>query len=168
MYETRVIKIESSIISSLLSDFCFLFWFFVICRLSSVFCFYAKQTQFTNCPNELNLFINNELCNFYQSGSSQNQTQFKPNSNPIKANQSQNKPNSNPIAQRPKMNANIYDTKVYSNKTVFRRKINKAKQTQFKPNFEGFTGLDNNLRKCYISCSKFLYGQIVKIGKRVI
>ena len=43
----------------------------------------------------------------------------KPNSNPIKA-------NSNPFCQKPKMNANIYYTKVYNNKTSVRREKNKA------------------------------------------
>jgi len=49
------------------------------CRESSTNqLFYAKQTQFTKCPNELNLFINNELCSIYLSDESQKQTQFKP------------------------------------------------------------------------------------------
>ncbi len=42
-----------------------------------------------------------------------------------KPNQTQFKANSNPIPKRPKMNINIYDTKVYDNKTAFRREINK-------------------------------------------
>ncbi len=65
--------------------------------------FYAKQTQFTKCPNKLNLFNNNELYNFCQSDKSQKQTQsnpiqsqYKPNSNPIMAKQSQYKAKTNP------------------------------------------------------------------------
>jgi hypothetical protein len=42
---------------------------------------YAKQTQFTKCPNEHKLIYNNELCNFCQSDESQKQSQ----TNPIKA-----------------------------------------------------------------------------------
>ncbi|MFX0198152.1 MAG: hypothetical protein ACFFCW_18695 [Candidatus Hodarchaeota archaeon] len=67
--------------------------------------------------------------------------------------QTQYKPNSNPIPERPKMNANIYYTSGYNNKTFFlapNTKPNKAKvvnnqsslidnqlrrQTQFKPKF---------------------------------
>jgi len=49
-------------------------------------------------------------------------------------NQTQFKANTNPIPERPKMNANIYNTIIYSNKAAFRRKKtnpNKPKQTQF-------------------------------------
>ena len=70
---------QSSVVCYLTSVFSLLYP--VICRLSSVFCFYAKQTQFTNCPNERKLIYNNELCNFYQSDESQKQSQFKPNTN---------------------------------------------------------------------------------------
>jgi len=87
--------------------------------------FYAKQTQFTNCPIEHNYLYNNDICNFYQSDKSQKQSQNKPNSKPIQTQfpkgqkmnvrnaitmnykdfipltgaqkQSQNKPNSKPI-----------------------------------------------------------------------
>ena len=52
-----------------------------------------------------------------------------------KPNQTQNKANSNPIAERAKMNVNIYQTKVYNNKTAFRRKKTNPIQTQFEPNF---------------------------------
>jgi len=59
-----------------------------------------------------------------------------------KANQSQSKPiqtqyepNSNPIPERPKMNENLFATKVYENITTFRLPKNKANskpiQTQF-------------------------------------
>jgi hypothetical protein len=48
-----------------------------------------------------------------------------------KPNQTQNKPNSNPIAERPKMNTNIYYTKVYKNKSAIRREKTNPIQTQF-------------------------------------
>jgi len=48
------------------------------------------------------------------------------------ANQTQNKPNSNPIAERPKMNANIYYTIDYNNEPAVRRIQNKPKQTHSK------------------------------------
>jgi len=52
-----------------------------------------------------------------------------------KPNQTQFKANSNPISEMPKMNVSIYYTKVYNNKTAFRRIRNKPKtnpiQTQF-------------------------------------
>ena len=109
------------------------------CRESSTNqLFFAKQTQFTNCPNRRNYLYNNELCNFYQSDKSQKQTQ----TNPI---QSQNKPNSNPIAERAKMNINVLVTKEYENKTAFRRIKNKANSNPISKNFEG---LDNNLNSC--------------------
>ncbi len=59
-----------------------------------------------------------------------------------KPNQTQYKPNSNPIAERPKMNVNNCYTKVYNNKTASGFRKNKPKQTQNKPNFEppGFPG----------------------------
>ena len=57
-------------------------------------------------------------------GDPQKQSQFK-------ANQSQFKPNSNPIAERAKIDAKCVFTKDYNNK---QRTINNAKQTQNKPN----------------------------------
>jgi len=48
-----------------------------------------------------------------------------------KPNQTQNKPNSNPITEIPKMNVNSYSTKVYQNKPRLRPQQNKPKQTQF-------------------------------------
>jgi len=50
-----------------------------------------------------------------------------------KPKQTQFKPNSNPIAKRPKMNASIYHTKVYSNKTAFGRNKNKPNSNPIKP-----------------------------------
>jgi hypothetical protein len=47
---------------------------------------YAKQTQFTNCPFKLNIFIDNDLYDFNLSDKSQKQTQsnpIKPNTNPL-------------------------------------------------------------------------------------
>ncbi len=38
---------------------------------------------------------------------------------------------SNPISEKPKMNANVYATKDYENKTAFRLEQNKPNQTQF-------------------------------------
>ncbi len=46
-------------------------------------------------------------------------------------NSPKNKPNSNPISKRPKMNANVFATKDYENKTAFRPQKNKPKQTQW-------------------------------------
>jgi hypothetical protein len=51
----------------------------------------------------------------------------KPNSNQI---QSQYKPKTNPIPERPKMNENLFATKVYENITTFRLEQNKPNQTQ--------------------------------------
>ncbi len=67
------------------------------------------------------------------------QSQYKPNTNPI---QTQYKPNTNPtcselvepIPEMPKMNENLFATKVYENITTFRLEQNKPKQTQYKPN----------------------------------
>jgi len=44
--------------------------------------------------------------------------------------QSQYKANSNPIPERPKMNENLFATKVYENITTFGLRQNKPKQTQ--------------------------------------
>jgi len=49
-----------------------------------------------------------------------------------KPNQTQNKPNSNPITERPKMNVNISYTMDYSNKTAFRRITNKPNSNPIK------------------------------------
>jgi len=49
-----------------------------------------------------------------------------------KPNQTQNKPNSNPITEIPKMNVNSYSTKAYQNKPLRRRGQNKPNQTQNK------------------------------------
>jgi hypothetical protein len=51
--------------------------------------------------------------------------------NPIKPNQTQYKANTNPIPERPKMNENLFATKVYENITTFRLRKNKPNQTQF-------------------------------------
>jgi len=48
-----------------------------------------------------------------------------------KPNQTQFKPNQTQFPKRPKMNLNIYYTKVYNNETAFRRIKNKPNQTQF-------------------------------------
>jgi hypothetical protein len=45
---------------------------------------------------------------------------------------------------------------------------NKPNSNPNKANFEDFLRLDNRMCSCYISLSEFLYGQIVKIGKRII
>ncbi len=58
------------------------------------------------------------------SAEPEKQTQYKPNSKPIK-------PNTNPIPERPKMNENLFATKVYENITTFRLEQNKPNQTQF-------------------------------------
>jgi hypothetical protein len=92
---------------------------------------YNKQTQFTNCPFKLNLFIDNDLYNFHQSHKSQIQTQ----SNPIKA-------NTNPIPERPKMNVSITLTEDYVDKTPPGFNKNKANSN---PNKSKIT--NNQLRE---------------------
>ncbi len=58
-----------------------------------------------------------------------------------KANQSQNKPNTNPIPEMPKMNENLFATKVYENITTFRLEQNKPNtnpiRTQTNPTCRG-------------------------------
>jgi len=84
------------------------------------------------------------------------QTQYKPNSNPIKANfrkakmnvnslitkdyrkkddfaVRKNKPNSKPISVKPKMNVNLYVIEDYENETTLSPQKNKPKQTQSCP-----------------------------------
>jgi len=51
--------------------------------------------------------------------------------NPI---QTQYKANTNPIPERPKMNENLFATKVYENITTFRLQKNKANTNPIKPN----------------------------------
>ena len=60
------------------------------------------------------------------SAEPEKQTQYKPNTKPIKA-------NTNPISERPKMNENLFATKVYENITTFRLEQNKPNQTQSNP-----------------------------------
>jgi len=47
--------------------------------------------------------------------------------------QSQYKPNTNPIFEKPKMNENLFATKVYENITTFRLEQNKPNQTRSNP-----------------------------------
>jgi len=53
-----------------------------------------------------------------------------------KPNQTQIKPNANPIPERPEMNLSTYFTSKYNNKTAFRRKKTNPIQTQFHKIFE--------------------------------
>jgi len=93
----------------------------------------------------------------------------------------QNKPN----LRNDILNVNLFTTKVYEENGHSGHEKTKPIQTQFKPikakinpikaktnpiqtQFQKVNGLDNNLRNCYINLSEFLYGQIVKIGKRNI
>jgi len=55
--------------------------------------------------------------------------------NPI---QTQFKPKTNPIPERPKMNENLFATKVYENITTFRLEQNKPNTNPIKPNFLKF------------------------------
>ncbi len=66
--------------------------------------FYAKQTQFAECPNTRKLCINNGLCQYTPTQPLQKQSQTNPIQSQFKANQTQfqppcaeNKANSNPI-----------------------------------------------------------------------
>ncbi len=56
--------------------------------------------------------------------------QMRPKQTQYKANQSQYKAKTNPIPEMPKMNENLFATKVYENITTFRLEQNKPKQTQ--------------------------------------
>jgi len=87
--------------------------------------------------------------------------QTKPN----KPNLSQNKPNSNPIFRKAKIDAKCVFTKDYEEKDEYGPKKTNPIQTQFKPikaNFNAkqsqfkpnFNGLDNNLPNCYIELSE--------------
>jgi len=57
--------------------------------------FYAKQTQFSEQPNEHKPNYDKALRQFPSPRTLQKQSQNKPNSNPIK-------PNSKPISEKPK------------------------------------------------------------------
>ena len=71
----------------------------VICRLCStsvenplqIAPFYAKQTQFTKCPNLYKCLSYKDIYNFCQSDKSQKQTQFKPNQTQFKKSQNERK-----------------------------------------------------------------------------
>ena len=56
-----------------------------------------------------------------------------------KPNQTQNKPNTNPIAEMPKINLSIYSQTAYINKTSFRRIQNKPNSNPIKPNLNPVT-----------------------------
>jgi len=92
-----------------------------------------------------------------------------------------NKPN----FRNDKMNIKAFITMRYGNLDTLIGQKTKPIQTQFKPikakinsikansnpiqtQFRKVNGLDNNLCNWYINPSEFLYGQIVKIGKRNI
>ena len=62
-----------------------------------------------------------------------------------KPKQSQYKANTNPIPEMPKMNENLFATKVYENITTFRLEQNKAKTNPIKPNFKGKKMLETSL-----------------------
>jgi hypothetical protein len=74
------------------------------------------------------------------SAEPEKQTQYKPNTNPI---QTQYKANfirhslgeggTKPIPERPKMNENLFATKVYENITTFRLEQNKPNTNPIKP-----------------------------------
>ncbi len=51
-----------------------------------------------------------------------------------KANQSQYKPNTNPIPEKPKMNVNAFSQKDYENETAFKPQKNKPNSNPNKPN----------------------------------
>ena len=81
--------------------------------------FYAKQTQFAESPNECKLIYNKGLQKKRRFRSPKKQTQFKPNSNPIK-----------PNFRKAKMNVTSILTKDYENISSLRAE---AKQTQYEP-----------------------------------
>ncbi len=95
--------------------------------------FYAKQTQFTKCPNRLNYLYNNELCDFYQSDKSQKQTQFKPNQTQFKPISRPNKAKTNPIqtqfVERAKLMQSVYLQRIMKKNAS----MGHEKQSQFKP-----------------------------------
>jgi len=82
--------------------------------------FYAKQTQFAGYSNERKCCCNKVLCQYTPSQTRAKQTQYKPNTNPIK-----------PNLLNAQMNVNKVLTKDYENKSNSTLNENKPNQTQF-------------------------------------
>ena len=69
---------------------------------------YAKQTQFTTCPNSCKPFFNNALRKFAAPRRWEKQTQYKANSSLSATPQTQNKPNPNPIFSHPPVSQRLH------------------------------------------------------------
>ena len=86
------------------SVFCLLstaFGTLYICReFSTNRPFYAKQTQFTKCPNLHKFLLYKGLSKFYPAGGAKKQTQFKPNQTQFQKSQNEYKLNFNKGLQK--------------------------------------------------------------------
>ncbi len=79
-----------------------------------------------NKPNLLDALMN--ITSFYTVDYENKRLCRCVKTNPI---QTQYEPKTNPIPEMPKMNENLFATKVYENITTFRLEQNKPKQSQF-------------------------------------
>ena len=82
-----------------------------------------------NKPNLPNAQMN--VTSFYTKDYENEHLHWAGKTNPI---QTQYKANTNPIPERPKMNENLFATKVYENITTFRLEQNKPNTNPNKPN----------------------------------